>query len=129
MNGSTAPTHGVGSRTGCPEAGSVSGHQCPGAVLGTHCEGPNRPSSSRAAIITLAAASPAAIPFTSRQPSGMSARASAYCLASVSSMVARLVSGRFFTVDTMSRSTPYAATATATAASSEARAEKRFFSR
>src|SRR4051812_37283902 len=72
VNGFTAPTHGVGSRMGCPVVGFVCGHQCPGAVLGTHYEGPNRPSSSRAAIITLAAASPAAIPFFSVQPSGMS---------------------------------------------------------
>ena len=34
-NGVTPPTHGVGSRIGCP-AGFRIGCQCPGAELGTH---------------------------------------------------------------------------------------------
>jgi hypothetical protein len=34
--GFTPPTHGVGSRIGCPVAGLTSGCQCPGAEFGTH---------------------------------------------------------------------------------------------
>src|SRR5262249_25564626 len=43
-NGLTPPTHGVGSRIGLPLA-SRKGDQCPGLAFGTHCDGPNRPSS------------------------------------------------------------------------------------
>src|SRR6476659_3804997 len=38
-NGFTPPTHGVGSRIGWPPS-ERSGDQCPGAVFGSHCEGP-----------------------------------------------------------------------------------------
>ena len=55
--GVTPPTHGVGS-LGRPAIG----HQCPFSMFGFHCEGPKRPSSSRAVIMASAAAFPAAIP-------------------------------------------------------------------
>src|SRR6185436_16818704 len=57
-NGVTAPTHGVGSRIGAPVVGLVSGDQWPGAVLGTHWDGPNRPSFARSSSMALAAACP-----------------------------------------------------------------------
>ena len=126
-NGFTRPTQGVGSSSGCPVTGSLSGHQCPGALFGTHCEGPKRPSPWRAAIITAAAAFPAAMPFVFDRPSGIPARKSWYCVASDASKVARAASMMLGTVATMSAST--ACAAVATAASFEARAENRFFSR
>ena len=46
-NGFTPPTHGVGSRIGCRRR-LMSGCQCPASEFGTHCDGPNRPSPSRA---------------------------------------------------------------------------------
>src|SRR6476646_11597722 len=59
-NGFTPPTHGVGSRMS--PAAFESGHQCPTAVLGTHWDGPNRPSSARASSMACAAAWPTAMP-------------------------------------------------------------------
>jgi hypothetical protein len=71
--GFTPPTQGVGSRMGCPVAGLMRGCQCPGAEFGTHCDGPNRPSSFLAAIIASAAASPAVIPWALNGESGIGA--------------------------------------------------------
>src|SRR5215211_6262403 len=69
--GFTPPTQGVGSRIGWPVAGLMSGCQCPGAEFGTHCDGPNRPSFSLAAIIASAAAFPAAMPCALNGESGI----------------------------------------------------------
>src|SRR6188472_66073 len=80
-NGVTPPTHGVGSRIGSPVVGLTSGCQCPGAGFGTHCDGPKRPSSWRAAIIASAAAVPAAIPCALNGRSGIAASDAAYCVA------------------------------------------------
>src|SRR5215211_8636905 len=80
--GFTPPTQGVGSRTGCPVAGLMRGCQCPGAEFGTHCEGPNRPSPSLAAIIAPAAAFPAAIPCALNGESGIAPSEASYCVAS-----------------------------------------------
>jgi hypothetical protein len=76
-NGLTPPTHGVGSSISVP-SGFDSGHQCPGARLGSHWEGPKRRSFARAATIASAAALPALIPSVFKGESGMSARAVAY---------------------------------------------------
>ena len=121
-NGSTVPIHGVGSSTCCPAALSE-GDQWPTAVLGTHCEAPNRPSSWRSAIIASAAAVPAATPCCSCGPSSTAARAAEYCAASDASRPDRVVAGRFGTVETRWARTRWAAVATA--ASWSARAEKR----
>ena len=127
-NGFTRPTHGVGSRIGCPVAGSMSGCQCPGAEFGTHCEGPNRPSPSLAAIIASAAAFPAATPWALNGESGIAPSEDAYCDASDCSTLALLGNGMLAgTVDTMFERTVYAAVATA--ASFEAVAAKRRLSR
>ena len=126
--GFTPPTQGVGSRISCPVAGFVSGHQCPGAVFGAHCEGPNRPSPARAAIIASAAALPEAIPCVLNGESGIAASESAYCVASESRTLCFVGNGMLAgTVETMFERTVYAAVATA--ASGEAVAAKRRFSR
>ena len=72
-NGFTPPTHGVGSSIGCPVSGSMQRPPVPGAVFGTHCDGPNRPSPWRAAIIASAAAFPASMPCALNGPSGIAA--------------------------------------------------------
>src|SRR6478752_5292849 len=61
-NGRTPPTHGVGSRIGAPVVGLISGAQCPTAVLGTHWDGPNRPSFARSSSMACAAACPIEMP-------------------------------------------------------------------
>jgi hypothetical protein len=126
-NGRTVPTHGVGSSIFVP-SGFKSGHQCPGAVFGTHCDGPKRPSPCRAAIIASAAAFPAAIPCVLNGVSGIAASDVAYCASSVWNKLAlfgnEIVTG---TVETMLERTRYAAVAAA--ASFEALALKRRFSR
>src|SRR5918994_7348585 len=101
-NGLTLPTQGVGSRMGCPVAGLMRGCQCPGAEFGTHGEGPNRPSSSLAAIIASAAALPAAIPCALNGPSGIAASEAPYCEASDCNTPALLGNGMVGgTVETM----------------------------
>src|SRR5215207_3109853 len=126
-NGRTFPTHGVGSSMGVP-SGFKSGCQCPGAAFGTHGDGPKRPSFSRAAIIASAAAFPAAIPWVLNGRSGIAVSEAAYCAASDCNKLAlvgnAMVGG---TVETMLERTLYAAVATA--ASFDALAEKRLFSR
>ena len=122
-NGFTPPTHGVGSL-----AWPGSNDQCPGALLGTHCDGPNRPSPCLAPIIACAAAVPAAIPMFLNGVSGIAFVAASYCDASVVSRAALLGNVMLWgTVSTMFFSTRYAAVATA--ASSDAVFPKRLFSR
>ena len=91
--GSTPPTQGVGSSIGSMVAGFTSGYQCPGAEFGTHCEGPKRPSPSRAAVIASAAASPASIPWLLKGDSSIAASEAAYCPASVCKTVALVGKG------------------------------------
>src|SRR5215216_3796189 len=126
-NGRTPPTHAVGSSIGVP-SGFRSGHQCPGAVFGTHCDGPKRPSFCRAAIIASAAAFPAAIPCLLNGVSGIATSDVAYWASSVCNKLPlfgnEMVTG---TVETMLERTRYAAVAAA--ASFEALAEKRRLSR
>ena len=111
-----------------PGAGSTSGCQCPGAGFGTHCDGPNRPSPSRAAIIASAAAFPAATPLVLNGESGIALSEAAYCEASDCSTLALVGNGMLAgTVETMFERTMYAAVATA--ASFEAVAAKRRLSR
>ena len=107
--------------------GVMIGCQCPGAEFGTHCDGPNRPSSWRAAIMAAAAAFPALMPWRLDEPFGIAASELSYCVASDRNRAARAVASKFGTVATMSRRTPYAAVATA--ASFDALAAKRLCSR
>jgi hypothetical protein len=86
-NGRTPPTHGVGSSGDVPFGNN--GCQCPGAEFGTHCDGPKRPSSFRAAIIASAAAFPAAIPCLLNGVSGTAPSDVAYCAASESNKLSR----------------------------------------
>jgi hypothetical protein len=112
-NGRTPPTHGVGSSIWVP-SGFSSGCQWPGSEFGTHCDGPNRPSFCRAAIITSAAAFPAAIPVVLEGVSGIPASEAAYSVASESSKVARFGNGMVAgTVATTLDRVRYAAVATA----------------
>src|SRR5262245_22012065 len=112
-NGRTPPTHGVGSSIGVP-SGLCSGCQCPGSELGTHCDGPNRPSFCREAIIASAAASPAAMPEVLDCVSGIPASEAAYSVASESCRLARFGNGMVAgTVATTLDKTGSAAVATA----------------
>jgi hypothetical protein len=111
-NGFTPPTHGVGSRTGWPP--ERSGDQCPGAVFGTHCDSPNRPSPSLASSMALAAACPTAMPCSLKESSSIASSEATYSEASVFRSAARLVNGALSgAVETSSESTTYAAVATA----------------
>jgi hypothetical protein len=104
-NGLTPPTHGVGSSIGVP-SGFESGCQCPASELGTHGEGPKRPSSRRAAIIASPAAFPAAIPCTLNGVFGMAASVAAYSVCSDCNRLALLGNEmRSGTVATMSERT------------------------
>src|SRR5215218_5888759 len=111
-NGSTPPTHGVGSCTVVPFG--ATGSQCPGFESGTHWDGPNRPSPSLASIIASAAALPASIPrVLNGSPASTFARKFAYCVASDCSNAVLAASEKLGTVETMFASTLYAAVATA----------------
>src|SRR5262245_21652461 len=125
-NGFTPPTHGLGSRIGLLLASS-NGDQCPGLEFGTHCDGPNRPSPRRAAIIASAAACPASMPCRSNEPSSTAASEPAYEAARDCSAACRAASEIDGTVETMFLRTSYAAVATA--ASVDAAFEKRRDSR
>ena len=87
-NGLTSPAHGVGSSSGAP-VGDSSGCQCPGAEFGTHADGPNRPSPSRASSIAAAAACPTATPCFVNESSSSAASEAAYAEESVLSSAAR----------------------------------------
>ena len=91
-NGVTSPAHGVGSSRGAPVE-DRSGCQCPGAEFGTHAEGPNRPSPSRALSIAAAAACPTAMPCFLNEPPGTAASEAAYAADRVLSNPARLGNG------------------------------------
>jgi hypothetical protein len=86
------PTHGVGSSI-CIPSGFRSGCQCPGSWLGTHGEGPKRPSSCRAAIIASAAAFPAAIPCALNGVPDKAASEAAYSVCSDCNRLALLGNG------------------------------------
>ena len=104
-NGFTSPAHGVGSSSGAPVA-DRSGCQCPGAELGTHADGPNRPSPSRAASMAAAAACPTATPCFSNEPSWTAPSEAAYVVESVVRSPARPGNGALSgAVETSSEST------------------------
>jgi hypothetical protein len=122
-NGRTPPTHGVGSSI-CVPSGFNSGCQCPGSELGTHGDGPKRPSPCRAPIIASAAAFPAAIPAVLNGVSGIAASEAAYSVESDCNKLALFGNGMVAgTVETMLERTLYAAVAAA--ASFEAIESKR----
>ena len=126
-NGRTSPAHGVGSSSGAP-VGPRSGCQCPGAELGTHADGPNRPSPSRASSIAAAAACPIATPCFLNEPLSTEPSEAVYADDSELSNPARPGKGtRSGAVATSSESTSYAAVATA--ASTDALAPVRRSSR
>src|SRR5262245_44002980 len=111
-NGRTPPTHGVGSRAGAPL--TISGCQCPTAVLGTHWDGPKRPSFARSSSMALAAAWPIETPCLLNASLGIGASDAAYDAARELSRPARPGNGaRSGAFVTRLASTSYAAVATA----------------
>src|SRR5262245_24908310 len=79
-NGSTPPTHGVGSGAVVPFG--ATGSQYPGFGFATNWDGPNLPSVFRASIMASAAAVPAAIPMFLKDESGIEFVHALYCVSS-----------------------------------------------